>query len=247
MGSGMALSEGDAGRDPDGAALEVALTEFRHVSSIGPMYRQLEQRLLAALGVVTAGLGSVAVAVVQPGITPTRLAAVAALATIAAWIVVLFLSLEITFTLRIMRANRYLRDVVYPTLDRLAPGHGLRWETAPALELIGRRGATGGGALARRVAALDDGARRVFITSTPAIVGLAVAASSAAVLAVVLWLAAGVVRAVGVAGVTLALAAAGVALILARWGHLANRHVDRSGRDEDGATGRRPRRRRRGA
>lgn len=233
------MHEGEQGGLGDAALLEVVLTEFRHVSSIGPMYRQLEQRVLAALGVVIAGLGSVAVAVVQPGVTPARLAAIAALATIAAWIVVLFLTLEVTFTLRILRANFYLRDVVYPSLDRLAPGHGLRWETTPALDLIGRTEESAGRTVGGRIGEFDNIARRVFITSTPAIVALAFVTLSAATLGVVLWIASGVATGVTVAGVAIAASAGAVAVTLARWGYRVNQRVDRSARDAAEALGRR--------
>lgn len=218
-----------SGPEPTGdpAALEVALAEFRHVSALGPMYRQLEQRLLAALGVVSAGVGSVAVAILQPGLTPPRLGAVAALTTLAAWVVVLFLSLEITFAFRLLRANRYLRDVLYPRLDALAPGHGLAWETTPSLDLIGRRGGPPGTPFRRRLARLDDRARLTFVTSSPAIAALTAAAVGAVALAGALWITAALPSALTAIGMLLAGSAGVAAILLGFWGFRMNVHVDR--------------------
>jgi hypothetical protein len=204
--------------------LRVLLAEFEHVSSIGPLQRQLEHQLLGVLGVILAGLGSVTVALIPRDGDVLAGSGLAVILTTLAWILALFSAVAVTITLRIMRASRYLSRVLYPRLAQFSGERLLGWETTPSALLIGLDGPDTGERRTRSARA-----RLVLITSAPILAGLGIGGLLSGSAATWLWVISGGLSLLGrVIGAFVAASAGLVSVSLGIWGYRLATTVDRT-------------------
>ena len=204
--------------------LRVLLAELQHVSSIGPLQRQLEHQLLGVLGVILAGLGSVIVSLLQRDGDVLAGPGIAVILTTLAWILALFSAVAVTLTLRIMRASRYISRVLYPRMEKLTGEPLLGWESTPSALLIGLDGPGRGGEVTR-----SRRARLVFITSAPILAGLGIGGLLSGSVAAWLWMTTSSLGPGGRISGSLAAATAGIlSVIVGAWGYRLAATTDRT-------------------
>lgn len=115
--------------------LEAVLNEYNFVTGLIPMYRDVEARSLSTVGLVLAGLGSVVAALMTVKSSDHLIEA--AIIALAAWVFALFSSVQLTAQLRILRASEYLKQYLYPELEKLVGEKPMQFEQIPSARLIG--------------------------------------------------------------------------------------------------------------
>lgn len=116
--------------------LQVLLTEYQYVSGLIPLYREVEAKALSTTGIVLAAIASLVAALSQ--IKDPDLNAQGAIVSLSSWLLVLFAAVEVTAQLRIIRASRYLRDVLYPRVSELVGEDALGFESTSGLSMIAK-------------------------------------------------------------------------------------------------------------
>lgn len=160
-------------------ALDALLAEYNFVSSLIPFYRDIEMRALSALGLSVGAITTVFVALAEQ--QGAQIAVLSGILSFTTWLFVLFVTIEVTASLRIKRASSYISRYLYPKIVEVAPLANLAWETTRSLDLIGveRKGSYNG---ARNYL------RRTLVTSGPLSLGIGVAGSVVGAVAIVVLL-----------------------------------------------------------
>jgi hypothetical protein len=121
--------------DSHNRALTALLAEYSFVSGLIPFYRGVEVRALTALGLTVGAIATIFATLAEQRQAST--AALAGVLTLATWIFVLFVTIELNSSLRIKRASTYIHKFLYPQIHAIAPGANLSWESITSMELIG--------------------------------------------------------------------------------------------------------------
>lgn len=147
-------------------ALTALLAEYNFVSSLIPFYRGVEVRALSALGLSAGAIGTVFVALAEQ--QGANVAVLSGILSVTTWLFVLFVTIEVTASLRIKRASTYISTFLYPQIRALTSQANLAWESTPSLALIGLTEV-------RRLKDPRNQLRRTLVTSGPLSLGIGVA------------------------------------------------------------------------
>ena len=112
------MSETSADRDAD-RALDALLAEYNFVASLIPFYRDIEMRALSALGLSVGAITTVFVALAEQ--QGAQIAVLSGILSFTTWLFVLFVTIEVTASLRIKRASSYISRYLYPKIIEVAP------------------------------------------------------------------------------------------------------------------------------
>lgn len=134
--------ENAASTAPRELAGEALLQEYQFVASLIPLYRQFEMQAVGfAVAIYSAALGLIVASLqaANPERFTQAIRVMAALLPYPALLLVIGFSV---MEVRIIRASRYIDDLLAPMLDRLIEGSGvelprplLRWESGPSSRL----------------------------------------------------------------------------------------------------------------
>jgi uncharacterized membrane protein YidH (DUF202 family) len=115
------------------ARLSVVIAEYEYVTGLIPMYREMESRALAMVGLLFGGLATLVAAMQQ---AQFDVEVQGMLVATSSWILLVVGAVEITSILRIMRASNYLKNILYPAVEAITGNQTLKFETAKFDELF---------------------------------------------------------------------------------------------------------------
>jgi len=164
------------GKDSHDRALTALLAEYTFVSGLIPFYRGVEIRALTALGLTVGAIATIFATLAEQRQAST--AALAGVLTLATWIFVLFVTIELNSSLRIKRASTYIHKFLYPQIHAIAPEAVLSWESTKSVELIGVPDSV-------RWSTARNRLRSSLVTSGPISIGIGLAGLLVGVMAVI--------------------------------------------------------------
>ena len=145
--------------------VQALLAEYQYVSGLIPYYRSVETGVLSTMAVILAALAGL-IGTLNTIKDAPDMQVQGIIVANTSWLVLLFTAIEVTASLRIMRASTYLKEELYPRLHKVVGSEIMGFENKPSLELIRNRKAQG------RHSLVSDWLRAKLVTSAPILLGM---------------------------------------------------------------------------
>jgi hypothetical protein len=127
----------------DQLKLQVLLAEYQYVSGLIPYYRSVETTVLSTMAVILAALAGFIGSLNSTSTGKAPIELEGNIIALVPWLMLLFIAIEVTALLRILRASVYIKKKLYKKLNALLGEKTMRFEKIPSLKLIGNRNAEG--------------------------------------------------------------------------------------------------------
>jgi hypothetical protein len=127
----------------DHLKLQALLAEYQFVSGLIPYYRSVETTVLSTMAVILAALAGFIGTLNSTGDGKAPVELEGNIISLAPWLMLLFIAIEVTALLRILRASMYIKKKLYKKLNVLLGEKVMQFEKVPSLKLIGNKNASG--------------------------------------------------------------------------------------------------------